>query len=130
MIKYVQSKYAMMLATGSALILVPTKGHAGVNDLESLTQQVGTQTGNIPTFINIICYIFGVALVALGIVKLKQHIEQPAQAPLKDGIARIAFGALLLALPFVLQLALNTMTGQTGGGTAGGPGTINFTPSF
>ena len=129
MIKNIQSKYAMMLATGTAMMLAPSKGQA-VTDLDSLTQQVGEQTGNIPTFINIICYIFGVALVALGIVKLKQHIEQPSNNPLKDGIARVAFGALLLALPFVLQLVLKTMTGQTAGGTAGGPGNISFTPSF
>ena len=129
MIKQLKTKYAMMLASGTAMMLTPSAGHA-VNDLEGLTKQVGEQTSNIPTFINIICYIFGVALVALGIVKLKQHIEQPTQAPIKDGIARIAFGALLLALPFVLGLALQTMTGQNSGGTANGLGSITFSPSF
>lgn len=129
MIKTTNNKLTMMMAASTAAILCPAQSHA-VTDLESLTSQVGGQTSNIPTFINIICYVFGVALVALGIVKLKQHIEQPTQAPLKDGIARVAFGALLLALPFVLELALNTMTGSTSGGTAGGPGTITFNPTF
>lgn len=130
MIKTLNNKMTMLMAASTVAVMTSGQAQAGVTDLDSLTKQVGEQTGNIPTFINIICYIFGVALVALGIVKLKQHIEQPTQAPLKDGIARVAFGALLLALPFVLGLVLKTMTGQSAGGTAGGPGTINFTPSF
>lgn len=46
-----------------------------------------------------LCYMGGFVLGALGLVNLKQHVEQGSQVPMKNGLAKLGFGGLLLAMP-------------------------------
>ena len=119
-------KFAMgagALALGGLIIFTPELAMAQ-ESLDDFTARVGKESKNIPQFINIVCYIVGVVTVALGVIKLKQHIEQPTQHPLKDGVARVAFGALLLSLPFLLALGAQTMQGNQS--TTGNPDVKQF----
>ena len=125
-------KFAMgagALALGGLIVFMPDMAFAQ-ESLDDFTKRVGNESQNIPQFINIVCYIVGVVTVALGVIKLKQHIEQPTQHPLKDGVARVAFGALLLSLPFLLALGAQTMQGGQNSQTNPNLQKFNFQTGF
>ena len=72
---------------------------------------VSERTNIIVDIVSYICYIGGAILSALGIVDLKKHVENPSQTPMKNGLAKLGFGGILLALPFVSGIMQATMGG-------------------
>ena len=54
--------------------------------------------------------MIGILLGVLGILKIKDHVENPANAPLAHGAIRLAAGGGLLALPIVYE-AMQTTVG-------------------
>ena len=54
-------------------------------------------------------YLMGLLLGVLGILKIKDHVENPSQTPLKDGAVRMASGGALFALPIISESMLNTI---------------------
>jgi hypothetical protein len=53
--------------------------------------------------------MMGLMLGVLGILKLKDHVENPSQTPMKDGAIRLASGGALFALPIVFEAMKNTI---------------------
>ena len=78
-------------------------------DLGGFTAYVGASAASLPAFISTIAYICGVGLAVAGIFKLKQHVDNPSQSPMKDGIIRLGAGGCLLTLPFIAEAMLNSM---------------------
>ena len=69
----------------------------------------------------------GAGLSVAGILKVKGHVDSPANHPLKDGLMRLAAGGALLSLPFMTA----AMQGSINGGILTGPAigsltTFNF----
>lgn len=102
----------------SLCFFLPADVLAATN-VKNLTIQVANETRFIPQFINIICYCIGTFLVANSLFKLRAHVENPTQAPLKEGLIKMAVGVFLLALPFTMSMVLETMTGLSAGISAG-----------
>lgn len=44
-------------------------------------------------------YSYGFALSALGVINQRQHVENPGQTPLKNGLAKLGFGGMLFEPP-------------------------------
>ena len=65
------------------------------------TEGASQQVTNFPQIVSYLCYLGGFALAALGVVGLKQHVENPGNAPMKNGLAKLGFGGMLMALPAV-----------------------------
>ncbi|MDD9900574.1 MAG: hypothetical protein OXT65_06310 [Alphaproteobacteria bacterium] len=81
-----------------------TEAFAGGNaDFQSLTNNVLTASDQFQNLISFVGYIGGSGLAVAGIFKLKQHVDQPAQHPMKDGLIRLGAGGALLALPFMTR---------------------------
>lgn len=70
----------------------------------------GTQANlaGVPSFINWVSYIIGVALGVAGVSKLKAHVDNPGQNSIKDGLGRLAASGMFISLPFVLEVIRNT----------------------
>lgn len=91
------------LMTGVSMS-VSAEALAGQNTFEDYVG--GTSAAVSSPFANtvaFICYMGGFALAALGVVGLKQHVENPGQAPMKNGLAKLGFGGMLMALPPVVS---------------------------
>ena len=99
--------------TSSALAAPATPGGAGKSNFSSIAETMATSVSSIPGLISAIAYLFGVLIAVLGILKIKDHVENPTQTPLKDGAIRLAAGGALFALPIVMEAMLNTI-GQGG----------------
>lgn len=70
----------------------------------------------IPTLLAAISYLFGLTLVVFGILKTREHVENPQQVQIWEPIKRFVAGGAFLALPIVLEAAMVTITGGDDGG--------------
>lgn len=89
-----------MLTSGSAF--------AG-NNFGSVANNINTSIASLPGLLTGLSYMFGILLGVLGIMKIKDHVENPSQTPLKDGAVRLAAGGALFALPIMFESMFNTI---------------------
>ena len=107
-------KASAMLLSSVIVGFSASTAHA-TNNLNAFLEKTAGETANIPQFLTLISYLIGAVLVVLGVVRLKAHIEQPSQVPMREGIARTAFGGLMLGVPYLIDIAGDTMV-DTGAG--------------
>lgn len=81
----------------------------------TITQTITTQIGGIPGFITAIAYIMGTLFAVLGILKIKDHVENPSNTPLREGAIRLAVGGGLFVVPLITE-AMQNLVGTTGSG--------------
>ena len=91
----------MMMTSGSAFA---TAGQ----DFGDVATNMGTSLRNMPQLIAVISYIVGLLLGVLGILKIKDHVENPGNTPLKDGAIRLGAGGALLAIPMLYESMMTT----------------------
>lgn len=106
-----------MLAASAAFVagLSAQDAHAGGgggnNTFDNVWQNLSTSIQGIPNLITIVAYIAGVVFAVLGVLKVKEHVENPQQTPLKSGAAYLAVGGALFALPFMIEIMTNAVNG-------------------
>ena len=133
MIKAINRKTLQVGAAFSAgMLLSATHAHAaaaaasgGDNNFNSIAQNIITSIASLPSLLSGIAYMFGILLGVLGILKIKDHVENPGQTPLKDGAIRLAAGGGLFALPIVYE-AMTATIGEGAGATAATLSQIEF----
>lgn len=101
-----------MLVASAAIVVGITSANeaqAGGNNFSSIARNITESVSDLPTLLAALSYLFGLLLGVLGIMKIKDHVENPTQTHLKDGAIRLAAGGALFALPIVFEAALNTI---------------------
>lgn len=91
----VEQSFAGAAATGTSFNTI-------VNNMES-------SISGIPGLISGVSYMMGILLGVLGILKIKDHVENPGQTKLQEGAIRLAAGGGLFALPIVYEAMMNTI---------------------
>lgn len=86
------------------------------DNFNSYTSGLSSQVTGMPNVVSYISYLGGFALAALGVVGLKNHVENPANEPMKNGLAKLGFGGMLMALPSVVAAIQGS--GEAAGGTS------------
>jgi len=95
--------------------------------MTSFTDNLVKSSSNFPKMISTAAYICGIGMGATGVFKLKQHVDNPDKAPLKDGLVRLTAGGALLALPYMTQVMVGTATaGSTGDAVEYNPGAFEM----
>lgn len=82
---------------------------AGGNNFNAIVDNMEASISGIPGLISGVSYMMGIMLGVLGILKIKDHVENPGQTPLQQGAIRLAAGGGLFALPIVYESMLNTI---------------------
>lgn len=113
--KFSYYKLAAAASTGLLVLSAAGTANAAVNNFSTLSTAVTTSIGSVPGLLSAIAYLFGVILVILGIIKIKEHVEKPDQTPLKEGFIRLIIGGALFALPLLLDVAKETVSAQQAG---------------
>ena len=90
-------------------------GGGGGNSFGVISKNITESIENVPGLLTALSYLFGILLGTLGIMKVKDHVENPTQTPLKDGAVRLLAGGALFSLPIVFE-AMNHLLDK--GGTA------------
>ena len=87
------------------------EAHAAGNNFNNIVDNMEASISGIPGLISGVSYMMGILLGVLGILKIKDHVENPSQTPLQQGAIRLAAGGGLFALPIVYE-AMRTTIGD------------------
>ncbi len=112
MIKRINIKTLQMSAAffaGVFLVSSPAFAAAGGNDFSKISGNIIQSIQDLPGLLTGLSYMFGILLGVLGILKIKDHVENPQQTALKDGAIRLAAGGGLFALPIIFESMLATI---------------------
>lgn len=103
------SFFVILISAHPALAqLVDVDIQGGVSDI---AKNVVDSADQVPALIASLAYLMGLIVGTTGILKIKDHIEQPTQTPMRVGIIRLLIGGALFSLPTVYEVMFNTITG-------------------
>lgn len=123
MLKLINNKLARMSAVSGAAftmgILSSTDAHA--NSFNTIAKNINKGVQELPGLLTAISYMMGMVFSVLGILKIKDHVENPSQTPLKDGAIRLAVGGGLFTIPIITE----AMTNLLGSGVAAKSAMLN-----
>lgn len=117
MMKFLNKKTAQWSASFMVGMFAASGGaHAeGANNFGAIGENITESIASLPGLLSALSYLFGILLGTLGIMKIKDHVENPGNVPLKDGAIRLAAGGALFALPIIFEAMQDTI------GSDGGP---------
>lgn len=87
------------IACGLGAFIGTTLGDAMCHTLLSVA--------TIPAFLNALAYLIGMVFGVWGLFKIRDHVINPSQTPLSEGIMRLVAGGCFFSLP-VLAVVFNT----------------------
>lgn len=105
------AKYGLAAGVTTALM---SAGSAEAGGLAEVSGTLQTQLGSIPQLFTSASYVMGVGFTIAGLFKLKEYVDDPSGSAMKDALIRLALGALLILLPFVINTSANTVGAETG----------------
>ena len=103
-----KNTYYKLGAMFTAGMLTSGDAFAG-NTFSSIAKNINTSIQDLPGLLTGLSYMFGILLGVLGVMKIKDHVENPTQTPLKDGAIRLAAGGALFALPILFEAMFETV---------------------
>lgn len=108
-------KYKLLSAQAALMVgMISGNAHAA-NNFSDIARNINSSIEELPGLLTGVAYMMGLLFGVLGIMKIKDHVENPTQTPIKDGAIRLAAGGALFGLPIVFESMLNTI-GTTGTG--------------
>jgi hypothetical protein len=119
MMKKFMSKIGMRASAfmASAMISTVVADSAHATQLTDMVASTGNNVASFPKLISAACYVGGAAFVGTGVMKVKQHVDNPGQTPLREGLVRLGAGGVLVAAPAltnVMQTSSGVGSGNTG----------------
>lgn len=115
-------KYVFILGALAALLLT---GQAYADNLGTIANNVTGSFQSIGQLLIAVAYVAGFAFVIFGVLKFKQHKDNPQQTPLGTPIVMVIVGVALIFVGGFVSPAGQTLLGSsastyTGGFTGGG----------
>jgi len=114
MFKKTKSTYFTMGAAITVGMLASSEAHA-TNNFGSIAVNINNSIASLPGLVAAIAYLAGLLLAVLGVMKIKDHVENPSQTPLKDGAIRLLAGGMLFGLPILLEAMTETLNSDADG---------------
>ena len=103
------SYYAMGAGMTVGMMTNVGQASAATNNFSKIAENIQISLSSLPGLLTALAYLFGILLAVLGIMKIKDHVENPTQTPLKDGAIRLCAGGALFALTIVFEAMRNTI---------------------
>lgn len=116
MFKHAKTTYYRLGAVFTVGML--TSQEASANNFGKIAENITVSIENLPGLLTGLAYLFGILLGVLGVLKIKDHVENPTQTPLKDGAIRLCAGGALFALPILYEAMFETVGNDQTGVTA------------
>ncbi len=128
MLKHVKKTYYQAGAAFTMGMMTTHQAHAQ-NDFGEIARNITESIADIPGLLTALSYLFGILLGVLGILKIKDHVENPTQTPLKDGAIRLAAGGALFALPIIYEAMFETVGADGNNASAAQLNAVDFNVS-
>ena len=111
MVKFIKKQSLMLSAASSVYFLagIEESMASGNADFSKIASNINTSISSLPGLLTGLAYMFGILLGVLGILKIKDHVENPSQTQLSHGAIRLAAGGALFALPIVYEAMQETI---------------------
>lgn len=106
--KAIRNKMFQFQAAATVALLAGVQD-AKANDFSTVATSITNSMASLPGMLTAVAYVFGILIGVLGILKIKDHVENPSNTPLKDGAIRLAAGGALFALPMIYEAMFNTI---------------------
>ncbi|MBV6632831.1 MAG: hypothetical protein KI792_07345 [Alphaproteobacteria bacterium] len=131
MAKFTRKKLLMVGAALSAVgvsMMIATEALAN-GGIAGMGNQLRDQIGSLTDLIGAASFIVGLVFGASGLLKFKQHSENPQGTPLSHAMVRLVVAGALIALPAVLGTSVGTLFGNAGSNStdANGGGLTSIT---
>ena len=81
----------------------------GGNNFSDVAENMIGSIALFPGLISGMAYLGGLFFGVLGLLKIKDHVDNPTQTQLKDGAIRLAAGGSLFALPIIYEASRETI---------------------
>lgn len=82
------------------------------DSINNIFSNIITSSYLLPGFLSGITYLGGMILGVMAIFKIKEHVENPDQVPIREGVIRLLIGGALFALPSIVYAMHGTITGS------------------
>ena len=120
--------FALTLLTAASMV-IGTDALAAGGGIDDMGNRLKTQIGSLTDLIGASAFIVGLVFGASGLMKFKQHSENPQGVPISHALVRLLVAGGLIALPSVLGTSVGTLFSSTTVGTTdfngGGLANIN-----
>ncbi len=106
---YSQLIWYQAVLTAAFLFGLNRPAFGAAANFSSIAQNITTSISLLPGLLTAISYLLGLLLGVLGVLKIKDHVENPLQTPLHHGAMRLLTGGALFSLSIVFEAMHNTM---------------------
>jgi membrane associated rhomboid family serine protease len=86
-----------------ALVLAPSAVWAQ-STIGTVFENIGVNINPLPRFMVGFCYIMGIVALAVGLMKLRETIDDAGKNKIQSAAAALAVGALLIGLPYAIKI--------------------------
>tara|TARA_Y100000588_G_scaffold366218_1_gene431675 strand:+ start:2103 stop:2480 length:378 start_codon:yes stop_codon:yes gene_type:complete len=104
-----KKSHLLGLGLAVSLMVLPEVAHANGAGIAGMGDQLRDQIGSLTDLIGAASFIVGLVFGASGLMKFKQHSENPQGTPLSHAMVRLLVAGALIALPAVLGTSVGTL---------------------
>lgn len=97
-----------------AQVYIGSNGSRGGANFSTIAENINRSMEEIPGLVSGLSYLLGIVMGILGIFKLRDHVDNPTNTPLKEGAVRLVAGGALFALPILYDAMVNTIGAGAG----------------
>jgi hypothetical protein len=106
------SLYGLWCVFISFAFIGPAHAASGnTNEVDTVLKNIVTSGQDLPGLLSGMAYLLGALFGVYGILKIKEHVLNPTQAPLKNGVISLFVGGALFSLPMIYQAMRFTIDG-------------------
>lgn len=88
-------------------------GRLGVSmDFNNILSNIIDALEDLPGLISAAAYLAGLYFGVIGILKLKEHVEDPNKAELREGVTRLLIGGAFFSIPTIFAAMYNAVSGD------------------
>lgn len=102
---------AFWIVAGAIAVLWPDAAHA--TDVTDVSQNIVDSAELLPGLVTGAAYILGLIFGVMGIIKAKEHVENPNKASIKDFVAPFLASGTLFGLPILYESMRNSIGNDT-----------------
>lgn len=84
---------------------------AGESNFNCIAGNILNSVSSLPGLLTGLAFLSGTLLGVLGILKIKDHVENPSNTPMKEGAIRLVAGGALFSLPIIFDAMQTTSDG-------------------
>lgn len=103
-------RYALASLFFAAGLISASPAFAGA-EIDGIARNMVQSSDQLPALLSGLAYLLALLFTVTGVLKLKEHVSNPQQTPLRSALIRFLVGGALLALPIMYEAMMLTFNG-------------------